>query len=237
MLTTVVDKTMTSNLFSRFLPANNGRSIYEELNAPDEGFGPDLEDRAGLALDEENLRFRDEDLGSVDSRMTSESAAFLPAQRHSNRRGAERRNETQGDHSKLLPQSPRLIGDDGDDDVPQSLLIGGDEMPGPSFPTQPRNQSTQNPTRQPPIPGPSNSRTQAHWDAAQAQQRLHQDLPPESPILAHPRAGVLTGSARDKAMWRWTNVTNIDKFIAQVYDYYLGGGIWCILLERVVGLA
>jgi len=237
---------MTSNLLSRLLPTNPaGRSIYDDLRAHDEGSGSDLEERAGLALDEENLRFRDDELGNAevfngeDSRITSESTAFLPDPRdRSHGRGTDRRGKTQGDRSKWLPQSPRLLEEDGDDEVPQSLLIEGNEMPGPSSPSQPRVRHTQQHSkRQPPIPGPSNRETRAHWEAAQTQQRLHQDLVPERPEPTHQRAGMLTGSARDKAMWRWINVTNLDNFMAEVYDYYLGAGMWCILLERGVDLA
>ncbi|TVY13858.1 Autophagy-related protein 9 [Lachnellula arida] len=235
---------MTSNLLSRLLPTNpTGRSIYDDLRAHDEGTESDLEERAGLALDEENLQFRDDELGNVDfngedSRITSESTAFLLAQRDGpHGRGAERRGKTQGDRSKWLPQSPRLLEEDGDDEVPHSLLIEGSEMPGPSSPSQPRVRQTPQPKRQPPIPGPPNRENRAHWEAAQAQQRLHQEPTPERPQATPQRAGMLTGSARDKAMWRWINVTNLDNFMAEVYDYYLGAGIWCILLERTVDLA
>lgn len=37
-------------------------------------------------------------------------------------------------------------------------------------------------------------------------------------------------------MFRWANVSNLDVFIRDVYDYYLGAGIWCILLERLLHL-
>jgi autophagy-related protein 9 len=46
----------------------------------------------------------------------------------------------------------------------------------------------------------------------------------------------LAGSPKEKATWRWINVTNIDNFINDVYDYYTGAGIWCILLARVLDL-
>lgn len=37
-------------------------------------------------------------------------------------------------------------------------------------------------------------------------------------------------------MYRWANVQNLDIFIGEVYNYYLGAGLWCILLDRVLHL-
>lgn len=38
-------------------------------------------------------------------------------------------------------------------------------------------------------------------------------------------------------MWRWINVANLDAFMKEVYEYYLGSGFWCIICERVLHLA
>jgi autophagy-related protein 9 len=37
-------------------------------------------------------------------------------------------------------------------------------------------------------------------------------------------------------MWRWINVVNLDNFMLQVYNYYTGSGIWCIVLFKVLDL-
>jgi autophagy-related protein 9 len=37
-------------------------------------------------------------------------------------------------------------------------------------------------------------------------------------------------------MWRWVNVTNLDNFIRDVYDYYRDSGLRCILLARFLHL-
>jgi autophagy-related protein 9 len=237
---------MASNLLSRLLPSNpTGRSIYEDLRAHDEASGSDLEEQAGLALDEENLGFRDDELGNADvfngedSRMTTESTAFLAGQGQKQPHGAgvETRGKSHSGRSKFFAQSPRLLEEDGDDDVPASLLIEGN-LPGPSVPSQPRVKQPKARKRQPPIPGPSNRETRAHWEAAQAQQRLHQDdenIPGPQPIGQN--IALLAGSAREKAMWRWINITNLDNFIKEVYEYYTGSGIWCIVLEKALNLA
>ncbi|KAF4637927.1 hypothetical protein G7Y89_g142 [Cudoniella acicularis] len=236
----------STNLFSRILPSNGGaRSIYDDLRAHDESSDSDLEERAGLALDEENLRFRDEELGNAevfngeDSQMTTESTAFLGTRKQRTlATGPDQRRNAQTNRSTWLPQSPRLLEEDGDDDVPESLLIEGHDMPGAATPNPPRTRRSKQKTKTP-IPGPSSRENRAHWEAAQAQQQLHEDN--ENVAAAQrqprPRPGLLTGSAKDKAMWRWINVTNVDNFIKEVYDYYVGKGIWCMLLKDSLDLA
>lgn len=38
------------------------------------------------------------------------------------------------------------------------------------------------------------------------------------------------------ALWRWVNVSNLDNFIQDVYDYFEGGGFWCILCANALWL-
>lgn len=238
---------MTSNLLSRLLPSNPaGRSIYDDLRAHDEASESDLEEQAGLAIDEENLRFHDDDLSNAeafngeDSRITTGSTALLAGQQQNQSRGvgASSRAKQPGRRSKWIAQSPRLLEEDGDDDVPASLLIEGDETAGPSAPTQPRVRQGAK-RREPAIPGPSSRESRAHWEAAQAQQKLHQDddNPPAGPLPVRQNVGPFAGSPREKAMWRWINITNLDNFMKEVYDYYTGAGMWCIIVDRVLTLA
>jgi autophagy-related protein 9 len=239
---------MTSNLLSRLLPSNpTGRSIYDDLRAHDEAFESDLEEQAGLAIDEENLRFHDDELGNAEafngeeSRITTGSTAFLTGQQQNRTQGAGERSrgKPQGRRSKWIAQSPRLLEEDGDDDVPASLLIEGDDTPDPSAPFQPRIRHAKPQKRESAIPGPSNRETRAHWEAAQAQQKLHQDdeNPPTGPQRVRQNIGPFSGTPREKAMWRWINITNLDNFMKEVYDYYTGSGLWCITLERALSLA
>ncbi|KAF9426203.1 autophagy protein atg9 [Entomortierella beljakovae] len=43
-------------------------------------------------------------------------------------------------------------------------------------------------------------------------------------------------NAEELAMWKWVNVENLDNFLARVYDYYVGKGMYTILLERCLNL-
>jgi len=230
---------MTSNLLSRLLPTNApARSIYEDLREHDEASESDTEEHAGMAIDEENLGFRDDELGNADvfngedSRITTESTAFLPQHRAAN---DQKSRQPRKPKSKWIAQSPRMLEDDGDDDVPASLLIEDHEYP--TGTTRDRQHSGQMP--QDPIPGPSNRETRAHWQAVQAQQRLYEGddvVPRTGSHTPQPSMGLLTGTPREKAMYRWMNVMDVDSFIKDVYEYYIGSGIWCIILARVMDL-
>ncbi|KAI8603618.1 APG9-domain-containing protein [Dissophora ornata] len=43
-------------------------------------------------------------------------------------------------------------------------------------------------------------------------------------------------NAAELAMWKWVNVENLDNFLTRVYDYYVGKGMYTILLERSLNL-
>lgn len=236
---------MASNLLSKLLPSNNmAPSIYEELRADDGG--SDLEERAGMALDEENLGggFHDYDLhhadlfNTEDSRVETESTTFLPTER-GREQGALRnhhRDVPDTGKSKYMARSPRLLEDDGDDDVPASLLVEGDDEPPHSLPSRQRNTGHKSSGKGQSIPGPSTRDVRARWERTQAQQRLHQDDDVTRPQAPVPKPGLLTGSAREQALWTWINVTNLDHFMSDVYDYYRRAGIWSICLDRLLGL-
>ncbi|KAG9240398.1 autophagy-related protein-like protein 9 [Calycina marina] len=228
---------MASNLLSRLLPSSiPARSIYDDLREHDEAPESDLEEQAGLAIDEENLRFRDDELGNEEvfdveaSIMTTESTAFLP--QHGTLRGQKPMKPI----SKWIAQSPRMLEEDLDDDVPASLLV--EDHAGPQK-RSPRNRPPKARIPQDPVPGPSNRETRAQWEAAQKHQRLYQEDDSTSRIASHtpqPSMGLLTGTPREKAMYRWMNVMDVDSFIRDVYDYYIGSGIWCVVLDRTMDL-
>ncbi|KAI1319720.1 autophagy protein atg9 [Mortierella claussenii] len=51
--------------------------------------------------------------------------------------------------------------------------------------------------------------------------------------LSYKRPGM---DAAELAMWKWVNVENLDNFLTRVYDYYVGKGMYTILLERCLNL-
>jgi autophagy-related protein 9 len=96
-----------------------------------------------------------------------------------------------------------------------------------------------------PLLGPEkqDARAEAQWRAMQEQQNLHANR------LSRP-AGVNTRRSttqvavlssakpqvdpRADAMWLYTNASNLDAFLREVYRYYVGHGVWSILLSRAL---
>ncbi|CAR28755.1 ZYRO0F11264p [Zygosaccharomyces rouxii] len=44
-------------------------------------------------------------------------------------------------------------------------------------------------------------------------------------------------SPKERALWKWANVENLDIFLQDVYSYYLGSGYFCMVLLKVLNLA
>lgn len=44
-------------------------------------------------------------------------------------------------------------------------------------------------------------------------------------------------SPKERALWKWANVENLDTFLQDVYNYYLGSGYFCMVLLKVLNLA
>ena len=226
---------MASNILSRFLPPATGEpSVYETLQQHDElSDQSDLEERAGMTLDEENLGtgFHDYELDDALTHATADQTA-PPRTRTSSRQG-QGRSARKAQNRTRTPHAARNNIDDLDDEVPQSLLIEDDQDP------LPRVKDGHDRAMLPPVSGPSSRATQAKWQATQEQQRLYQEpILPQTLSKGKSRRGHLLGlmDPKERAMWMWANVENLDNFLKDVYDYYIGNGIWCILLNRVLNL-
>ncbi|KAI6313324.1 autophagy protein atg9 [Pyricularia oryzae] len=230
---------MASNIFSRLVPQDRGRSFYEDLRQTDPD--ADLESRAGIDIDEENLNrsYHDYDLDEAerlagDESHISHSRGDVAGANTVHRRGQK-------------ANTARWLGagveDDVDNDVPESLLVETPRAPqhlllspsraGPSHPR---------PTA---VPGPSTRQNQAQWEATRHQQRLHNDdTMPHGPFSGRagqgrpepPPVGLMAGDPYEQAMWRWVNVSNLDNFIKDVYAYYRAAGFWCIIVQRILEL-
>lgn len=223
-------------MFSKLIRTGPGRSLYDELGERDGN--PDVESRAGL-LDEENLnhQFHDYDLehaeglGVEDSRLSLGGPTRRPGRHEQGARGTHKE-----DNPGWFTHD-----DDGDNDVPASLLVEPHEVAAAADAGKRRRTSEHyHPGA---IPGPSSRNNNHHhhqWEVAQEQQRLHMNddfLPHRDHGTGNAfLAGVIPGNAKKKAEWRWANVSNLDNFIRDVYDYYHGYGIWAILLERFLHL-
>lgn len=241
---------MNSNILSRILPPTGSPSIYEAMRNDEEASGnSDIEERAAMALDEENLqgsllKYDPDDAGN--SQITTQSTAFLGQGRprklsdtYSTKAGGN--GVRTGRPRWLQHLSPRVAeADEGDDDdVPASLLIEGHDVEDMPKPPAPPSHGIHYHDDASPGAGPSSTRSRKRWESPRNRRRLDQFLP--TPIVQQTqRPGGLSGLAsagpKDKAMWRWANVENLDNFLKDVYVYYLGNGIWSIMMSRALNL-
>lgn len=237
---------MNPNILSRLVRSTGSPSIYETIRQDDDASDDsDVEERAGMTLGDENSRTplqgpRPDD---ADHRVTTQSAAFLGQQPPGPSSGSRPvKKKPRGSHAsrpQWLRTSPQALeAEEGDDDVPASLLVEGadvheDSKPPPPPPQHHRSRSGASARWKSP------DASRRRWEAARAQQPLHPPTPPPGP--PRPRGdggipGLASASPRDKAMWRWTNVENLDNFLKDVYIYFIGNGIWSIMLHRILNL-
>lgn len=226
---------MASNILSRFLPPDTGSpSIYETLRQQDESSDQsDMEQRAAMAVDEENLgrEFHDYELDDAIADATASQSNLLTKAEPRTPQKMPNANSLQ--HQRPQPSSNMPDTTEEDDEVPQSLLIEDHGNPiSPLRQQQPRPLSS-------PVPGPATKAARAKWQATQEQQRLHTEIPRrrgKSSQSGRPFSGLTVASPRERAMWRWANVEDLDNFLSDVYEYFLGNGIWSILLSRLLNL-
>ncbi|PHH74732.1 hypothetical protein CDD80_2876 [Ophiocordyceps camponoti-rufipedis] len=78
-----------------------------------------------------------------------------------------------------------------------------------------------------------------HWDSPTTQRQLQQDAVARPRPATRPKSlmtGLVAGSRREKSLWRWASTSNLDNFMRGVYQYYEGGGFWCILCANALWL-
>lgn len=231
---------MASNLLSRLLPSASDEPFEREpLNAaPNRRASSSTDDRTDMDIDEENFgaRFEAQDLNDLleeasSSHMHMESRDVSPDARRSAPAGINTAARTQAWRQPAALRAVPLD-DDDDDDVPQSLLLEGGLDPSP-------NPSQRLDGLPPPVPGPSTRQTRAQWETTRQQQRLHDDDRrgvPTRTWVGIGRGGQFTADPKEKAMWLWVNQTDLDTYMRGVYEYYIGCGIWSIMLRRTLSL-
>ncbi|OAA49525.1 Autophagy-related protein 9 [Metarhizium rileyi] len=138
--------------------------------------------------------------------------------------------------SKLASPSRRSYHDeDVENEVPASLLVETNEQ-------VPKNILQPLDTHQEitPLPlGKYDRQTRTQRQATTAHPQLHSSGRQGDNRIQQPRSlmsGSAPGGKREKALWRWVNISNLDSFMRDVYDYYEGGGLLCILCSNALWL-
>lgn len=243
---------MSSNILSRFLPPTGSPSVYETIRQHDAASdSSDLEERAGMVQGEaQQEHFTDRELEEAladaeASEMTSPSAALL-GQDHSRNVTAESYASPFRSYGRkpsrprwmMQTSSPGYELDEHDEDVPQSLLVEGhhDEdlksrlPPPPPHHDLPEHPESPNPRPSPRPKWPRRESSRAHIPPiSESSHPVGRWAVGQHPSLAHV-------DPKEKAMWRWANVEDLDNFLKDVYTYFLGNGIWSILLSRALNL-
>ncbi|EXJ94705.1 hypothetical protein A1O1_03102 [Capronia coronata CBS 617.96] len=238
---------MASNLFSRFTGSNNASaSIYDTIREHDEDSGgSDVEERAGLVAEGQLADQGYLDLDSPDPNLTPPQvpsrhldASTLDA----NRGQASRKDKSRIQHRPRWSQGTHKLLDveEADDEVPASLLIdhnaGGREHGSISLPPPPSQTSSDGIAQR-----RDGSRRQSPGHPLRSQTRRPSGLGDQQ----HPRTDAVpaalwgnlaSADPKEKAMFRWVNVTNLDNFLLEVYTYYVYHGFWSILLMRLLNL-
>lgn len=240
---------MSSNLLSRFLPPTGptgSPSVYETIRQHDAGSdSSDIEERAGLVLDDQQQEFSDRELEDAladaqDSEIISPTRALLdqaPMGKAPEQTSPSSTRRRKSSRPRWMAQDP--LGhelEENDDDVPQSLLVEGHREDVKSrLPPPPRPHGRPNRQRAS-SPDPSPQHTGTHWRENPRQSPPSNNEHPISKWFSGQHPGLANIDPAKKAMWRWANVEDLDNFLKDVYVYFLGNGIWSILLTRVLNL-
>lgn len=240
---------MASNILSRLLPSAGDDGPSRSRPHRRTSFESDPEENTGMAIDEENLgeRFQDQDLEALLAEAASDIGTESVAYPESTSRKSSGKTKAKSKGGRnWLRQSPKTgpaaMEDDDDDDVPASLMLEGR-----------KNASTRGePVRgripggrdelPPPVPGPTTRHARQQWEATRAQQRLYNHGAaggntniPRNPV-SNLGGAIFHPDPKQRALWKWAQVQNLDNFLTQVYDYYLSKGIYSIALKRVLSL-
>ncbi|KAI1976894.1 autophagy protein atg9 [Ophidiomyces ophidiicola] len=218
------------------LPFNDdvSPSIYETIREYDEDSpSSDIEEQAAMAVDEENLgaSYGDYELENVLANEPDTQSTRSNSSRHT----AEEYTQTLRQPQWTQPLSDGI---EDDDEVPASLLVEGDDVEDPLPPPPTRHSPPGRVFDPQPAPNFLSPRLRNQWKATQAQHPIHPASQASVPgnLRSTPRTGLAFADPKEKAMWRWTNVQNLDNFLRDVYIYFLGNGIWCIALSRVLNM-
>ena len=235
----------SSNLFSR---PSGTQSVYETIRQHDDAES-DVEERAGMTVEEDEGHeyFSDRELqdAMADGGVSLSASPDSPSLPHRSPPSVQPQRHHPAKSSggvQWLQDSPlRAEPDERDNEVPPSLLVEAHDGLAPlnnsRFPPLPVTDDFADPA--PPIPGPSTRVNRAHWDAARAQQPLYptnRKTPPAGRLFSGQHPSLAAIDPKEKAMWRWVNVENLDNFLKDVYAYYMGNGFWSIMLSRALDL-
>ncbi|UKZ87504.1 autophagy protein atg9 [Trichoderma asperellum] len=214
---------MAPKIFGRLSASTRGgRSFYEQLRGDDDE--ADLDPEAGPSLEDHDFMPTARRRNNTDSMLSPEANSVHDGIR---RTAADGRTSSLG-----WPHD-----DEGDDDVPASLLVEPNKLvtanPGLARTEAPHESQHYD------SPNLSSSHSHAPWRPPADERRHEAPRPSTRPATAPYRPSINAGASfnrKNTALWKWVNITNLDSFMRDVYDYYEGGGMWCIMCANALWL-
>ena len=217
---------MSSRILSQIFDRNNNASIYETLREHDEAAASysdldDLEERAGMrpatVQEDTEASYMDDDESTFQLQQrppNAESSMLEPSARQHRYFPA-----LTGPRDARFSASRRYNDDDDGSEVPQSLLFepskratsfdGGESTPGLGNGN----------------PGPSTTaRRREQWDAATVLADKSGGMAGAGPGKLPPPQRLGSIQPKERAMWKWANVENLDNFLHDVGLPYVDGG-------------
>lgn len=117
--------------------------------------------------------------------------------------------------------------DEEEEEVPESLLLERKSKPAPKTSASSKNTKDER------------TKAEEQWDRMQQQHKLHASSvhqlgrsAPQRPGPESFRATPARSNAQANAMWTFTNASNLDAFLKDAYQYFIGHGINSIILAR-----
>lgn len=238
---------MTSKLLSQIFNKNS-QSIYETLrenhaNNSDSDLD-DLETRAGMLPNQEGPDQYEEGMDDNESSFELRHQPPAPASSSFLAQSTQRpffASMSRPRGNRYTPRRFREEDLDDDDDVPASLLFETG-APGSGGANRPSGGTGMGLGDIGGGPGPATEATrkrnkqEQQWAAATAQMHTKGDEneAEAKEVRRQARLGLI--DPKERALWKWANVENLDNFLNDVYDYFLGKGIYSIALNRLLNL-
>ncbi|KAL7266694.1 autophagy protein atg9 [Rhizina undulata] len=234
---------MASRILSQIFNQNS-QSLYETFRQDEENDEDsdldDIEERAGLLpADAAGSTDMEESTFELQQQqpMPGNSSFLNPNSRTSYVADMSRSRGSRFVPARFRDEEPEEV-----DEVPQSLLFEAGAAPviaEPSGAPRPSNKGGLGTETGGGDPGPNTAaarerRLHDQWTAATAQAQEREKKYQSEETRARARLGLI--DPKERALWKWANVENLDNFLNDVYDYFLGKGIYSITLNRLLHL-